>query len=69
MNLENKELTLETLGRIEAFLEQETPDRADRLISILTACWEIPEEGLAYIVGRLAGSVAGRAVRASRADG
>lgn len=62
MAIMNKALILQTYERIEAFLADESPERQKELVNILVDCWDLTQEGLGYVVGRLV------AIRSNRED-
>lgn len=52
----NKAAILATHERVVEFLRTETPERQKEFVNILVDCWNLTQEGMGYIVGRLVGN-------------
>lgn len=49
----NKVAILSTHERVVEFLRTEPPERQKEFTNILVECWDLTQEGMGYIVGRL----------------
>ena len=52
----NKTAIIQTYDRVIAFVKTETPERQRECVNILVDCWDLTQEGMGYIVGRLVGN-------------
>ena len=52
----NKQAIIQTYDRVIAFVKTETPERQREFVNILVDCWDLTQEGMGYIVGRLVGN-------------